>query len=167
MGWSDCFDFDRLEFTRPDAKATEIQRVLKTGGIFSCCSWETQEDLKWMEQAMLRDYPELQQDGDYLQQRPIGAAYEKPEGYEIIFRTAGFRDIKISRTRVELVSTDEEEWWQQMSYIGWDHFFDKINQSNASKFQELKDTIFEDLQPYKKLDGIHFTKTAFYVSGVK
>jgi SAM-dependent methyltransferase len=167
MGWDDCFDFVRLEFSRADAKAQEIRRVLRKGGRFACCSWEAQEDLAWMEEAMLRHYPALSQDGEYVQQRPIGMAYEKSEGYEIIFHTAGFRDIKVSWETGEFVSNDEEEWWQQMGNIGWGSFFDKIRKVGTEKLLRIKDAIIKDLQAYKKSDGLHFTKTAFYVSGVK
>jgi ubiquinone/menaquinone biosynthesis C-methylase UbiE len=167
MGWDDCFDFVHLEFTQPDIKAKEIWRVLRDGGRFVCCSWEAQQDLAWMEEAMLRHYPDLLQDGEYMQERPIGMAYEKAPGYEIILRAAGFRNIDISWETGEFASTDEEEWWRQMGNVGWDPFFKKIKQANADKLQSIKDAIFEDLQSHKQADGIHFTKTAFYVCGVK
>jgi SAM-dependent methyltransferase len=167
MGWYDCFDFVRFEFTRPDTKATEIHRVLREGGRFVCCSWEEQEDLAWMEEAMLRNYPALLQDDEYLQRRPIGMSCEKGRGYEIIFRAAGFRDIEVTRETAEFVSTDEEEWWRQMQNVGWDSIFEKISMESPDRFQIIKDAIFKDLQPYKQPDGIHFTKSVFFVSVVK
>lgn len=120
-----------------------------------------------MEEAMLRNYPEILQDDEYLRQRPIAMSYEKAEGYEIIFHTAGFRDIEISTEIAEFVSTDEEEWWREMQHIGWDSFFEKIRIEDADKPQKLKEVIFQELQPHKQSDGIHFTKTVFFVSGVK
>jgi SAM-dependent methyltransferase len=167
MGWSDCFDFTKQEFTQVDSRAQEIRRVLRPEGRFVCCSWETQNDLEWMEDSMLRHYPDLVQDSEYLGQRPIGAAYEKPEGYEIIYREAGFREIEVTREAAEFISSDEEEWWQQMQYIGWDYFFNKISKVGPDVGHRLKDTIFVELQSFKQSDGIHFTKSAFYVSGVK
>jgi ubiquinone/menaquinone biosynthesis C-methylase UbiE len=167
MGWSDCFDFVGFKYIQPDSKAQEIQRVLREGGKFLCCAWEAQEDLVWMEAAMLRYYPALLQDGEYQQQRPIGAAYEKAQGYEIILRTAGFQDIEIYRETAEFVSTDEEEFWRAMQNVGWEPFFEKINKFGAEKLQRIKDAIFKDLQFFKQSDGIHFTKTALYASGVK
>jgi ubiquinone/menaquinone biosynthesis C-methylase UbiE len=166
-GWNDCFDFVRFEFTQPDTKASEIRRVLRKGGRFVCCSWEEQKDLAWMEEAMIRHYPAILEDGEYLQRRPIGMAYEKAQGYEIIFRAGGFRDIEISRETAEFVSTDEEEWWRQMQNIGWDSLFEKITIYSAANLQKIKEAIFKDLQPYKQPDGIHFTKSIFYISGVK
>ena len=167
MGWYDCFDFNQNKFTQPDTKITEIHRVLRDGCRFVCCSWEEQEDLAWMEKSMLRYYPELFEDDQYLERRPIGMAYEKPAGYEIILRAAGFRDIEISRETAEFVSTDEEEWWRQMQSVGWDSLTEKIAQKSADALRRVKEAIFADLQPYKQPDGIHFTKSVFFVSGIK
>jgi len=167
MGWYDCFDFVTNEFTQPDTKAPEIRRVLRDGGRLVCCSWEAQEDLAWMEESMLHQYPAILQDEEYLHQRPIGMAYEKAVGYEMVFRAAGFRDIEISRETAEFVSTDEEEWWRQMSSVGWQTSFEKIELDGADQLKRIKEAMFRDLQPYKQPDGIHFTKSVFFVSCVK
>ena len=167
MGWDDCFDFVNFKFTQPDTKATEIYRVLKDEGRFVCCLWEAQEDLAWMEEAMLRYYPAILQDDQYLTRRPIGMSYEKAEGYEIILRAAGFKNIVASRETAEFVSTDEEEWWQQMQYIGWDIFFEKIRLEDDHTPQRIKEAILTDIQSHKHPDGIHFTKSVYFVSGVK
>jgi ubiquinone/menaquinone biosynthesis C-methylase UbiE len=167
MGWYDCFDFVCNEFTQQDTKSKEILRVLREGGRFVCCSWEAQEDLAWMEDAMLCNYPVILKDTEYLARRPIGMAYEKAKGYEIIFRAAGFREIDVSRETAEFISTDEEEWWRQMGSVGWETLFKKIELDGVDQFQRVKEAIFRDLQPYKQPDGIHFTKTVFYVSGEK
>ena len=120
-----------------------------------------------MEQAMLRHHPDLLQDAEYLQRRPIGMAYEKAEGYRIIFHTAGFIDIQVSKETAEFVSTDEEEWWRQMNQVGWESIIERIEQADIDQLHRIKQAIFNDLKPYKQADGIHFTKTVFYVSGVK
>jgi ubiquinone/menaquinone biosynthesis C-methylase UbiE len=167
MGWYDCFDFPTLKFTREDEKGKEIWRVLREGGKFVCCSWEAQDDLAWMEAAMLRYFPALLQDHEYLRRRPIGMAYEKAAGYEIIFKAAGFHNIEIFKETAEFVSTDEEEWWRQMNHVGWMSIIKRIEQDDITQLHKLKHAIFNDLQPYKQADGLHFTKTVFYVSGVK
>jgi ubiquinone/menaquinone biosynthesis C-methylase UbiE len=167
MGWYDCFDFSKLEFTHDDEKGKEIRRVLRDGGKFVCCSWEAQEDLAWMEASMLRHYKLLQQDEEYMQRRPIGMAYEKAVGYKIILHAAGFNNIEMDKETAEFVSTDEEEWWRQMSSVGWESILERIEQTDPEDFQRAKDAIFDDLQNHKQSDGIHFTKTVFYISGVK
>ena len=108
MGWYDCFDFVHFRFTQPDIKGKEIWRVLRDGGKFVCCSWEQQEDVAWMEEAFIRHHPAILQDGVFLEHRTIGMAYEKAAGYEIIFRSAGFREIEIAQETMVFVSTDEE-----------------------------------------------------------
>jgi ubiquinone/menaquinone biosynthesis C-methylase UbiE len=164
MGWDDCFDFVNLKFTRPDTKAHEIWRILRNGGKFVCCSWDEQEDVTWMEDAILRYYPAILKDRQYLDQRPIGMSYEKAQGYEVIFRDAGFRTVEISTQSMSFISTDEEEWWRQMQHLGWRAFIDRME---ADDLKRIKEAIFKDLQLYKRTDGIQFRKTVFFVCGVK
>jgi len=167
MGWYDCFDFDKGEFTQPDTKAKEIWRVLRDGGRFVCCTWEKQEGISWMEEAIYRHYPEILEDSEYLKRRPIGMAYEKADGYEIIFQRAGFRNIRIIRETMTFVSTDEEEWWRMMLYLGWDSFIDKIMNDGTDQLQRIKRVIFKDLKSHKHTDGILFDKVVFIVYGDK
>ncbi len=167
MGWDDCFDFVHFQFTKPDTKAKEIWRVLRDGGRFVCCSWDEQEDLAWMEDAIIRHYPAILQDREYLERRPIGMSYEKARGYEIILRSAGFKGIEISREAMTFVSTDEEEWWRQMQHVGWESLTTKIGGGDTDELQRVKEAIFEDLQSYKQADGFHFKKVVFFVRGVK
>jgi ubiquinone/menaquinone biosynthesis C-methylase UbiE len=164
MGWYDCFDFVNFKFTQPDTKAKEIWRVLRDGGRFVCCSWEQQEDVTWMEEAFIRHYPAILQDREFLDQRTIGMAFEKAEGYEIILPSAGFREIEIAKESMVFVSTDEEEWWRQMYELGWFIVMDKID---PAELQRIKEAVFQDLQPFKQADGIHFQKTVFFVRCVK
>lgn len=167
MGWYDCFDFTRGEFTQLDTKAKEIWRVLKDGGKFVCCSCEEQEDLRWMEEAMLRHYPAILEDSEYLERRPIGMAYEKAAGYEIILHRAGFRKIEVLRETMTFVSIDEETWWRQMQHLGWDSLTEKIEKNGSDQLQMVKEAIFEYLQRCRQADGIHFDKAVFFVSGLK
>ena len=167
MGWDDCFDFSSNIFTRPDTKITEIYRLLRRGGRFVCCSWESQQDLAWMEAAMLRHHPSLIDDADYIQHRPVGMSYENAPGYELILRSAGFVDIQVLSITADFISTDEDEWWRQMDSVGWGVFFKKLTMENACRFLEIKQAIVDDLQQFKHEDGICFSKTAFFVSGVK
>jgi SAM-dependent methyltransferase len=167
MGWDDCFDFVNNRFFKEDRKAPEIFRVLRDGGRFVGCSWEAQEDLAWMEEAMLRYCPSLLKDDEYLRRRPIGMSYEKAVGYEVILHTAGFGDIDYVSESAEFISTDEEEWWRQMEAVGWESLFEKIKLTDSKEFYRIKESILRDLALFKYLDGIHFTKSVFFVSAVK
>jgi ubiquinone/menaquinone biosynthesis C-methylase UbiE len=167
MGWYDCFDFSRSEFTQPDTKASEIRRVLKEEGMFAVCSWEEQEDVSWMEDEVIRHYPAILDDPEYVERRPIGMAYEKAEGYEIILRSAGFHDIEIIKEEATFVSTDEEEWWRQMLQVGWASLIENIKRKGTDDLERMKRAIFEDLQRYKYPDGIRFNKKVFFLCGMK
>jgi ubiquinone/menaquinone biosynthesis C-methylase UbiE len=167
MGWYDCFYFKRFEFTQPDQKGSEILRVLRKGGRFFCCSWEEQDDLRWMEEAMLRYYPQLLDDPEYLADRPIGMAYEKAPGYEIILRKAGFREIETHRLAVTCLSKDAEEWWHQMLGVGWKSLLAKIQKGDEGQYRSLKSAILADLLQHQPADGIQFQKVVFFVSGMK
>jgi ubiquinone/menaquinone biosynthesis C-methylase UbiE len=164
MGWYECFDFNRGVFTQQEKKAKEIQRVLKYGGKFVCCSWEAQEDIRWMEDEILQHYPKILDDSEYLERRPIGMSYEKPEGYRTIFESAGLSQIEVQKERMTFVSSDEEEWWRQMNAIGWKSLIDKIDRKVLEK---VKTSVFKDLQQFNRGDGIYFDKDVFYIRGVK
>jgi len=66
MAWNDCFDFALGKFVQPNLKANEIYRVLRDGGRFVCCSWEEQEDVSWMEESIIRHYPTILEDYEYM-----------------------------------------------------------------------------------------------------
>jgi SAM-dependent methyltransferase len=167
MGWSDCFDFDLGEFTHPDRKATGIWRVLRDGGRFVCCSWERQDDLSWMEDAIIRHYPAILEDPEFLSERPVGMARENAEGYQVVLQSAGFKEIQIHREVMAFVSRDEEEWWRQMLFLGWDLFLDKLEEGDSGHLREVKEDVLSDLQEQRREDGIHFDKTVVFVSGIK
>lgn len=167
MGWDDCFDFSTGAFTHQETKAREIWRVLKEGGWFVVCSWEIQEGVTWMEEAVLRHYPQILEEPEYLAQRPIGMAYEKAAGYEIILRQAGFSQIESQTEVATFVSTDETEWWRQMRRLGWDSILDKIKQQQPDRYQKFKQAILADLQPFRRPDGLHFKKKVFFMRAIK
>jgi len=167
MGWYDCFDFARRSYTRPDKKGKEILRVLKNGGKIAICSWEMQEDLHWMEEAFIRNYPPLGEDKDYIEDRPIGMAMENPEGYQMILKDAGFKNIEIFNEEAEFVSATEEDWWEQMRSVGWARFFKKVEIEGAETLTRIKEAIFRELQAHKHLDGICFTKSVFIITARK
>ena len=164
MGWYDMFDFAQGEFKQQDSKANGIWRVLKDGGRFVVGSWEKQEGITWMENAIHRYYPEILDNSEYLERRPVGMAYEQAEGYEIIFQEAGFRNIDVIREVMTFVSSDEDEWWEMMLYVGWDAYLEKIEDD---RLQKIKGAIFKDLQSHKHSGGIHFEKNVFFVRGEK
>jgi hypothetical protein len=117
-----------------------------------------------MEAEVLRHHPAVLEDQHYLEQRPIGMAYEKARGYELIFRNAGLKDVEVSTHAMTFVSTNEEEWWRQMKQVGWDEILDNLEDDTVRK---LREAIFKDLQLYRQAGGICFKKSVFYICGTK
>lgn len=167
MGWDYCFDFSCGEFTAPDTRMGELWRVLRPGGRVGISTWERQEDLDWMEETFTRHYPSILPDCEFIASRPIGYSRENATGYVTILQSAGFEDIKIFQEQATFVSADEEAWWEQMQSLGWNRFFERVKAEGADRLQRLKADVFEDLEPYKQADGIHFTKAVAFVFGRK
>jgi SAM-dependent methyltransferase len=167
MGWDYCFDFVRGEFTGPDTRMREVSRVLRDGGRVGISTWEQQADLDWMEQKFIGAFPSIASDREFIERRPIGYSKESAHGYDIILRSAGFEDVEIFREKVAFVSTDEEEWWEQMRSLGWYRYFERTENEGVDKLERFKESVFRDLQRHKHADGIQFSKSVAFVFGAK
>lgn len=167
MGWDNYFDFALGQFKRADARMKEIWRVLRAGGRVWICAWEKQADLDWMEESLIRYLPSILSDREFIERRPIGYSRENAAGYNSILRNAGFKDIDILHEEAEFVSASEEEWWEQMGNLGWRRYLAKLENVGAERLQIIKEAVFKDLESRKRADGIHFTKSVLFATGVK
>jgi SAM-dependent methyltransferase len=167
MGWNYCFDFARGEFKQADARMKEIWRVLRAGGRVWISAWEAQDDLDWMEETLVRYLPSILSDREFIEHRPIGYSRESAAGYDIILRGAGFKDINTLHEKAEFVSAGEEEWWEQMSNLGWRRYLSKIENGGAERLHRLQQALFKDLERHKRADGIHFVKSVLFATGSK
>jgi hypothetical protein len=100
MGWYDCFDFERNEFTQPDKKPWRSSALRKEAGSSAVPGKHRMIWHSWKLPCFATF--QISFDREYIEQRPIGMAYEKLAGYEIILKTAGFRDIDVSRRQRSL-----------------------------------------------------------------
>lgn len=168
VGWDYCYDFILNKFIGPDTRMEEIFRVLREGGRVAVCAWERQNDLEWLEEKLIRQFPSLVSDREKgAGSDPLVYSRENPEGYGAILQNAGFKTIEFNKEKVELCSTDEEEWWEQMRHLGWQLYFDRLEKMGSNTLQTFKKSVFKDLEHYKHPDGIHFTKSVFYAYGEK
>jgi len=166
VGWNYCFDFVRLKFTSPDTILAEISRVLRAGGRVGISSWAKQEDLDWLGEQFRRYLPE------YVADQKMGSAItvyskENAKGLERVLREGGFQNIGIATETAEFVSTDEEEWWWQVWGAGWQEHIDRVARTDANKIMQFKEQVFENLQQYRRSDGIHSRKTVLFAYGKK
>ena len=168
MGWDYCFDFALGQFKRADARMKEIWRVLRAGGRVWISAWEEQGDLDWMEETLVRYLPFILSDREFIEHRPIGYSRENAAGYDIILRNAGFRGINILHEQAEFVSASEEEWWEMVnSLAAWRRYLARIENGGTERLQRIKEALFKDLQSHKRADGIHFTKSVLFATGIK
>lgn len=168
VGWDYCYDFTLHEFTHPDIRMEEIFCVLRENGRVGISAWESQDDLEWLEEKLLRQFPSLASDRDVgTGSNPLVYSRENPEGYRAILKNAGFKAIEFYKEEVEFSSTDEEEWWEQMRHLGWEFYFDRLEEMGSNTLQTFKESVFIDLEKYKHPDGILFTKSVFYACGKK
>lgn len=166
IGWNYCFDFVRCEFTSPDIILAEISRVLRVGGRVGISSWAMQEDLDWLGEQFRRYLPA------YVADQKMGRALsvyskENAKGLERVLREGNFQDIELATETAEFVSKDEEEWWWQVWGAGWQEHIERIARSDADKFKQFKKQVFDNLQIFRRSDGIHSRKTVLYAFGKK
>lgn len=157
VGFDDCFDFDRMEYTKPGWVISEIMRVLKPGGQMGFGGWIEQSDIDWIIAAFKNYLPEYENNF-------ICYGKENPEGQKIILQSSGFENVHVHVERTEFVSPDTEIWWRQMKQAVSDYF---KQVSDLDTLRDFKRQVFADLQPFQYPEGIRFSKTVSFAFGTK
>lgn len=168
IGWDYCFDFVLNRFTRPDIYMKEIHHVLRPGGLLLVSSWSLQDDLEWFAKTIRKYMQQLAP--DFTKQHPINSlpySKETTRGLEIIFKSAGFTDIRCYTEQADFSSPDENTWWEQMRRAGWAWYLADLKKFSLEKYKLFKEKVFEDLQSCKSSVGIIFSKSVIFTSGYK
>jgi hypothetical protein len=157
VGWDDCFDFDRLEIIRPDGMPSEILRVLKPGGQVGIGSWVQQGDIDWIMAAFERYLPEYDK---------TTACYgiEHPEGLQRMLHSSGFQDVCTHTETADFLSPDAGTWWRQMRQVAAACY---KQAASPGRLEILRKRIFNDLNAHRSPEGIRFSKTVTFATGVK
>jgi ubiquinone/menaquinone biosynthesis C-methylase UbiE len=158
VGWEDCFDFDRMEFTSHDKIMSEIMRVLEPGGQVGIGSWVEQSDIDWITEAFKKYLPELKGTGISCYSK------ENPKGQEVILQSGGFENIRVHVETTDFVSPDVETWWRQMKQAANDYF---RQISDPLTLENLKEKVIVDLHQFRYPEGIRFSKTVSFAFGTK
>lgn len=168
IGWDYCFDFERMVFTRPDTRIGEISRALKPGGQVGISSWVEQSDIEWLATAFQRHLPEYVAELEKTTKSRMALySQETPEGFKKIMLSGGFRDIEICVETETFTTPDEETWWKQMDHAAWRDHFEALASAGLDRLQQFKEHVFEDLQEFKRPEGICFSKTVLLAFGIK
>ena len=155
VGWDDCFDFERLEFTSSDKMMSEIRRVLRPGGQVGIGAWVEQRDIEWIIDAFKKYLPKNHQDITCY-------AKENPEGQKIILQNSGFEDIWVHVETTNFVLPDAEIWWRQMRQAAREHF---RQISDANTLENFKQQVLSDLRNFQDSEVIQFSKTVSFAFG--
>lgn len=158
VGWDDCFDFERIEFTAPDTRMAEIRRVLKPGGQVGLGFWIEQSDIEWLVAAFSRY---LAQAAAAVGRQIVPYGKETPPGYEAILRQGGFRDVRIQVETATFVCPDAVTWWRQMQQAARACF------EPMPEIERVQEQIFVDLGQFRTRQGIAFDKTVGYAFGTR
>jgi ubiquinone/menaquinone biosynthesis C-methylase UbiE len=161
VGWDDCFDFERMEFTSHDKMMSEIMRVLKPGGQVGIGSWVKQSDIDWVTEAFKKYLPEYEKTSG----KGISCySKENPKGQEVILQSGGFENIRVFVETTDFVSPDVDTWWQQMKQAV-NEYFRQI--SDPLALESIREKIFVDLRQFQYPEGIRFSKTVSFAFGTK
>lgn len=154
IGWDDYFDFQTLEYKKPDDLIASICRLLKSGGKFGMSTWLLQEDLDWMY--------------EFLSSQSIRCRHnyhvENEEGWRRILSRAGFYDIRVDTRSASFTYNTIDFWWREMMDYDW-----LIEGKNNDVITDsIKDTAFESIKErMTKAGGISFKRDALLVTAIR
>jgi len=147
---NDTFDYVlcgfSLQFLPHLAEAlVGFKRVLKPGGQIAVTTWGD-DDHRWDWFDQLRK--------SYGAAVSLGSqSLDKPEEIKRWFSDAGFVDIKIITKDIDMIYTEEEEWWNIHWNISARAGMEKLEPDVLKKF---KAETFVRMQARKEADGFHF-----------
>ena len=145
-----------------DQGLTDINRVLKDEGRVGFYSWAFAEDAELMAR-LLREHGGLDVQGA----DSIIFDQETRDSMERMLYDAEFENVRTLTEHVDLVFTDEEEWWREMWDIGWRHHVKEIETKGENQLERFKEYCFEALQDYGKGDGLSFVESVVFGFGTK
>ena len=151
IGWDDYFDFQTLEYKKPDELMRAVCRILKPGGKFGMSTWLLQEDLDWM--------------NDFLTSQSIESKtnyhIENEKGWNIILSKSGFQDIRVLTKSVSYTYNSVDFWWKEMMDYDW-----PVDGKNSEAITDsIKKEAFNLIQ--NRMDeagGVPFTRDAIFVT---
>ena len=154
IGWDNYFDFQTLEYKKPDDLMEAICRLLKPGGKFGMSSWLLQEDLDWM--------------FEFLSARSIESKRhyhpETAEGWTKILSLAGFQDIRVYTRQASFTYADLDVWWKEMMDYEW-----PLTGTNKDVITDsIKAAAFESIQGrLTEGGGVPFRREAIFATAIR
>ena len=154
IGWDDYFDFQTLEYKKPDDLMGAICRFLKPKGHLGLSTWLLQEDLDWMYKFLSAQAIESKRN----------YSTENETGWKKILSLAGFQHIR-GYTRQALFTYDTlDVWWDEMMDYNWP----VTRENSAAITGSIKASAFESLQGrLTETGGIPFKRDALFMTAIR
>ena len=154
IGWDDYFDFQTLEYKKPDDLMGAICRFLKPGGLFGLSTWLLQEDLDWMYGFLSAQSIESK--------RNYSAETEK--GWKKILSLAGFQNIRGYTQSASFTYETSDLWWNEMMDYNW-----PVTGNNSDVITgSVKTAAFNSIQERQtETGGIPFKRKALLVTALR
>ncbi len=154
IGWDDYFDFQTLEYKKPDELMGAICRLLKPKGTFGMSTWLLQEDLDWMYGFLSAQSIECKRNYHV----------ENEKGWKKILSIAGFQNIHGYTRQASFTYDTLYFWWKEMMDYNW-----PVTGINSDVITEsIKAAAFESLQGrLTETGGIPFRRDALFVIAIR
>ncbi|GCD11580.1 class I SAM-dependent methyltransferase [Clostridium tagluense] len=147
-----------------DSKLTEILRVLKKDGQVGFSIWAIQEDQKWLTK-IVNKY--LHIDSSNQNNKSGIPKFDTAKDVRKILENTGLRNIKVYKENADVIYTTKEQWWEEMWSNAVRAVFEAVEELGDDKFKEFKVEVFNGLEMYKNIDGLHFNMPVIYAFGEK
>ncbi|MGH4123434.1 MAG: class I SAM-dependent methyltransferase [Clostridium sp.] len=149
-----------------DCKLTEIIRVLKKEGQVGFSIWALQEDQKWLTE-IVNKYLHTDSSNQNNNKKSDLPKFDTAKDVRKILEDAGLRNVNIYKENADVNYTTKEQWWEEMWSNAVRAVFEAVEELGDDKFKEFKVEVFNGLEKYKKLDGLHFNMPVIYAFGEK
>ncbi|MBW9159269.1 class I SAM-dependent methyltransferase [Clostridium tagluense] len=147
-----------------DSKLTEILRVLKKDGQVGFSIWAIQEDQKWLTEIVNKYLHANSSNQNYKSGIP---KFDTAKDVRKILENTGLRNIKVYKENADVIYTTKEQWWEEMWSNAVRAVFEAVEEIGDDKFKEFKVEVFNGLEMYKNIDGLHFNMPVIYAFGEK
>lgn len=144
---------------------SEVYRVLKPGGKFGVSTFSSfmEEDEEWLWKLTEKYLEAMGDKSDVEDEEESSPVFDTAEGLTEIFINAGFREIEVSKEKMEYFYT-EDEWWSELFTHGWILTLDRFSEEALKLF---KSEVFAKLKQLKGADGIRKTIWGLFSFGLK
>lgn len=167
IGFCGIFNFQNNEYRTDNNIMKHILRVLKPQSTAGFSTWLLQEDLDCLRE-LIQKYLSKYTTSSIAEINGVPISYSKEtiEGFEIIMRDAGFKEIKVKSEDFILKFDSINDWFNRMKRVGW--ILNRTIGSNKDKILDFKEKMLpHGLNPYKKDNGYYFTKKVIFAFGKK